>query len=293
MRNHPKVDIEGADRPGSLLTLALLAPIVGAGAGLIGAAFRLALEHADDWRNALIAWARSEQFTGSPARHRCLCGGSCPRGRSGSPILTDSHREAASRTSRRCCAGELPQVPFHLIAIKFVGGLLAIGSGLALGREGPSVQMGANVGASRGPHVPAQLAGLSSAARCRCRRRPGHRFQRADCRRHFRAGGIGAAVRAAYRHCGARRFGDCHCGGTRVPRRRTGLPCRCLGLRWLRPSRPLYFVLGAIAGLVAILYNRTLLGTIAAANRLDHWPVELRAAAVGAAVGALGWFCPG
>ena len=35
---------------------------------------------------------------------------------------------------------ELPQAPFRIIAVKFVGGVLAIGSGLALSREGPSVQ---------------------------------------------------------------------------------------------------------------------------------------------------------
>src|SRR5262249_53571975 len=40
---------------------------------------------------------------------------------------------------------ELPQAPYPLIPVKFVGGLLAIGSGLALGREGPSVQMGASL----------------------------------------------------------------------------------------------------------------------------------------------------
>jgi chloride channel protein, CIC family len=57
-------------------------------------------------------------------------------------------------------------------------------------------------------------------------------------------------------------------------------------------ARPLYFALGAGAGVIAILYNRTLLGAIAVFDRLSRWPVELRAGLVGAAVGALAWFAP-
>jgi CIC family chloride channel protein len=44
---------------------------------------------------------------------------------------------------------------------------------------------------------------------------------------------------------------------------------------------------------VGVAYNQTLLGTIAAANRLGRWPVELRAALVGGGVGILAWFAPG
>ena len=57
-------------------------------------------------------------------------------------------------------------------------------------------------------------------------------------------------------------------------------------------TRPLYFVLGAFVGLLAIAHNRALLATIATAHRLSRLPVELRAGLVGSAVGVLGWFAP-
>jgi len=55
---------------------------------------------------------------------------------------------------------------------------------------------------------------------------------------------------------------------------------------------PLFFTLGALAGLLAVVYNRTLLATLALADRLARVPVELRAGLIGAAVGALAWFVP-
>ena len=127
-------DIKGAQGQGSLLALALLALIVGAGAGIVGALFQIALKRGDAWRNALIGWAHGEQFAGllllvavSAAAVAVaawlVCRFSPAAAGSGVP-----HVEAVLR-------GELPQIPFYLIPIKFVGGLLAIGAGLALDRK--------------------------------------------------------------------------------------------------------------------------------------------------------------
>ena len=52
-------------------------------------------------------------------------------------------------------------------------------------------------------------------------------------------------------------------------------------------------MLGALAGIVAIAYNRALLATITAAERLSRLPVELRAGLIGATVGMVAWFAPG
>src|SRR5690606_27340332 len=45
---------------------------------------------------------------------------------------------------------QLPPPPLSVIPTRFAGGLAAIGSGMVLGREGPTVHMGAAVGAGVG-----------------------------------------------------------------------------------------------------------------------------------------------
>jgi CIC family chloride channel protein len=291
MTNDAEPGNKGADGRGNLLVLALLAFVAGAGAGLIGAVFRLALQQADHLRNALVLWARGGQLVGLllvTAVSAAAVAIAAWMVRRFSPEAAGSgipHVEAVLR-------GELPEVPFRLIPIKFVGGLLAIGSGLALGREGPSVQMGASIGDLVGRlfrrNLPDRLvllaagagAGLATAFNAPI---AGAIFvleelvQRFDTRIAIIALGVSSTAIAVARiflgdapdfHVG--QLSDFHAG-----------------------TRPLYFLLGAIAGLFAILYNRALLGTIAAANRLGRWPVPLRAALIGAAVGMLAWLAPG
>jgi CIC family chloride channel protein len=187
---------------------------------------------------------------------------------------------------------EIPQAPFHLIWVKFFGGLLAIGSGLALGREGPSVQMGASA---------ALLVGRV--------------FRRnwPDCRVLF-AAGAGAGLATAFNApiAGAvfvleelvRRF-ELHIAIAAVGASATAIAVTRLflgdapdfyvdALAYPRAeARPLFFVLGAAAGLVAIAYNRAILGAIALAERVPRLPAEWRAAVIGAMVGTLAWFAPG
>src|SRR5262249_42807316 len=143
MNCEPPNPAQSAQSHGSLLVLAMLALLVGIAAGALGALFRLALEHADQWRGDLITWAHEKGLVGfllvlmmcttAPLLAAWLVRRVSPYA-SGSGI---PHVEAVLRE-------EIPHAPFHLIWVKFFGGVLAIGSGMALGREGPSVQMGAS-----------------------------------------------------------------------------------------------------------------------------------------------------
>jgi len=130
---------------GSLLVLAVLALIVGAVSGFVGALFLLLLERADRFRDALIVWAHSKAFAGF-----LVVSIACAAGAAVAAWLVRRYAPHASGSGiphvEAVLNEELPQAPFRIIPVKFVAGVLAIGSGLALGREGPTVQMAATIG---------------------------------------------------------------------------------------------------------------------------------------------------
>jgi len=278
-------------RQGSLLVLGLLALVAGAGAGLIGAIFRLSLEEADRFRNTLIFRIHDHERIGFllvTAGAAATVAFAAWLVRRFAPYASGSgipHVEAALNE-------ELPPAPPGLIAVKFFGGLLAIGSGLALGREGPSVQMGAVIAhyvgkrAGRGwPDRRVLLAAGAGAGLAVAFNAPiaGAIFvleelvARFDTRIAIAA--LGASTTAILV---ARLFlGD-------APDFQVATVAYPAATTW-----PLFVALGASAGVAATLYNRTLLGAISVAKRLGHRPVELQAAVIGAAVGALAWFAPG
>ena len=276
-------------KPGSLVPLAILAILTGIGAGAVGAVFRLALHYGVELRDYALEQTRGYEIGGlvlamavaamATALAATLVRRIAPAA-SGSGI---PHVEAV-------LDGELRPTPVWLIPIKFIGGWLAITAGLALGREGPSVQMGASL---------AHLVGRV------------FRRDKAD-QRSLIAGGAGAGLATAFNAPAAGsifvleelvgRFEPrmavvalgASAGAIAVSRQISGdAPDFTVGefAAGGLGALPLYLVLGLFAGLLAILYNRSLLGTLVVADWIGG-PVELRAAVIGAAVGGLAWNAP-
>jgi CIC family chloride channel protein len=264
--------------------------LIGAAAGAVGAAFRLALERVDQWRDLFIAWSHGLSIAGFllvlavPAGCAAIAAWLVRRffmHAIGSGI---PHVEAVLN-------GELPPAPLRLLPVKFIGGLLAIGSGLALGREGPSVQMGATLA-----HL------LGGAFRCNGE----------DCKTLL-AAGAGAGLATAFNApiAGAifvleelvRRFDSrimiatvgASAAAIAVARVLFGEnpdfivePLPYLGFGTV----PIHLALGVAAGLLGVAYNRAIIGCLAVSSRLGKWPVEMRAALVGILVGTLAWIHP-
>jgi len=273
-----------------LFALTLLALAVGALAGVLGAAFRVALQAGDAWRNALVGWAHGHAWVGLllVAVTTAACAAVAAflvrrfaRYASGSGI---PHVEAVVR-------GELPHAGASLLPVKFFGGWLAIGSGLALGREGPSVQMGACIGSVLGAL-----------------------FRRdADDRIALLAAGAGAGLAVAFNAptAGAvfvleelvRRF------DTRIATAALAASASAIAVaRVVLGSAPDFTVasmvpigfgqgipfvaVGVIAGLAGVAYNKAILGALAAADAARGLSVEARAAVIGAAIGVIAFVAP-
>jgi chloride channel protein, CIC family len=290
MSRAPEDSGQSTDERRSLLMLALIALAVGAATGLVGAVFRISLAHADRARDALIAWAHGHATWGFLIVV-CTCAAATLAAawlvRRFSPHASGSgipHVEAVLH-------GQIPPAPYALVPVKFVGGILAIGSGQALGREGPSVQMGAGIAVFMGrlcrldwSDCRVLLAAGAGAGLATAFNSPiaGAVFVLEELVQKFeRRIAVAALAASATAIAVARLFlgaaPDFEVGALSSPSVEIG---------------PLFLVLGAIAGLLAVAYNRALLATIATAERFGGLPVEARAALIGAVVGILAWFAP-
>jgi len=184
-----------------------------------------------------------------------------------------------------------PMPGWSLLFTKFAGGMSAIASGLALGREGPTVQMGGALGRIVGRLMPSSSherqvliaagagGGLAAAFNAPL---AGLIFVLEEIQKNFAPGVFTATFLASVTADAVSRLllgqsAVFHTSPISSP------PVA---------SIPLFLLLGAVAGLLAVAFNRGLLWTMNLFDRTEpRWRVAA-AAAFGAAVGALAWFRP-
>ena len=288
--------------------LAVAAVLAGAWAGLIVTAFRLALKLAEGWRHRLFAAAHTLP---GPVGLLLVAAGVCAcvtaaawMVRRYSPMAAGSGIPQVEAALER----KLAFVPLaRLVLVKFVGGVLAIGSGLALGPEGPSVQMGA-VGARivgdsmRRPwrDVRALIAAGAGAGLAAAFNAPiaGAVFVLEELERRFEHRTAVAAMGASSAAILVTRLvlGDAPLLPVAVAPH--ALPAAgphhyAVAVTWM-----IVIALGALVGAVAALYNRLILAVADMLERVGPRRAAARGGAVhgawiGAAVGILGWFAPG
>jgi CIC family chloride channel protein len=282
--------VDEREDPRGLLTLTASGLAVGALAGLVASAFHFALDGAERLFAAVLAWSSGYPIAGAivPAligaaaafASRGLVRHYAPEA-SGSGV---QHVEAVIR-------GEAAAMRGQVLPVKFIGGVLALCTGMALGREGPTVQMGATVG-----HLWSRWFGLH--------RRDG---------RALLAAGAGAGLAAAFNAplAGAvfvfeellRRF-ELRAAVATLSACSAGLVImRALtGNRLVFAAPPivvdvfpgyfLFLLLGAAVGLLGVLYSRMIVVALDVTERIRGVTPEAKAAVVGAIVGMLAWFVP-
>jgi chloride channel protein, CIC family len=283
----PRSKGEGPRNPFGLAMLSLL---VGAVAGLAGAIFRIGLRHLDVWRTELIlkahefGWAGIVVVVAAPTLAAAAASWMV---RAIAPESSGSGIPYVERQLREGWIGN----PVRIFLVKFFGGWLAIGSGLALGREGPTVQIGAVIG-----HL---LGGA-------------FRRNANDCR-VLLAAGAGAGLATAFNApiAGAVFVLEELLGSFDVPISiaTLGTSAAAIGVaRLMLGQAPDFSVpmrehlnagslsphlaLGVVFGILGVAYSRAILGAIAMQARLSKIAIEWRAGSIGALIGLLGWFSP-
>ena len=273
-----------------LLALAAAGLAVGALAGLVGTAFHLALDGAERFRASMLDWAHGSPALGWLAPillaaaaafvARWLVRRYAPEA-SGSGV---QHVEEIIR-------GDVVPMRAAVLPVKFIGGVLALGTGMALGREGPTVQMGATIG-----HLCSRVFKL-----------------RAGDARVLLAAGAGAGLAAAFNaplagaifvfeellrrfelRVAVATFAACS-AALAVMRSLIGdhlvFSVPTIEVE-LFPGYLMFLVLGGVMGALGAAYNRMIVAGLEFADRVRRVPPEIPAAIIGGVVGLLAWLWP-
>jgi CIC family chloride channel protein len=266
------------------------AALVGVGAGIMALAFRASLAGADLLRIHFLAWAHSFSkigwifpifFTMTGAVISVMITRRFAPEASGSGI---PHLEAVLHRYRKLNWK-------RVLPVKFFGGIIAIGSGLALGREGPTVQMGGSIGdvVSRLLKVSERErltlisagagAGLAAAFNAPL---SGLIFVLEEVRRDFQPIMFGAAFISAVIADIITRIASGQFPVFSVPSYPTP-PLSAL---------PIFALLGIIAGVLGVVFNKGILGAVNLVGKVPKRFILPVIAAIGGSIGLIGWFLP-
>lgn len=268
-------------RRGSIL-VCLTAVVAGVAIGFIGGAFRWCLETADRSRVELVDWAHGLPGPGwlVPIAFAALGAMLAALIVRWVPLAAGSgiqHVEAVYR-------GEADPPLILLLPAKFIGGVLSMGAGLVLGREGPTVHMGAAIGAEsarrarlsdadvRMMQTAVGGAGLAVAFNAPI---GGTMFALEEVTKSFRLQTVLATLFAAASAVGCMRLmlgnePDFHVEALAAP-----------ALAWL----PLFVVFGLLTGCLGAGYNRLLLWFLDRVGGIRRIPAVAKAALIGAVIG--------
>ena len=246
------------------------AALVGFLSGLIAVAFRGSLQVGDAWRTAAIEWSHKLGPWGIFVPIivcSFLCGAGVFLVQQFAPEAAGSgipHLRAVLNRWRG-------MVPSRLLPVKFAGGFLVISGGMALGREGPTVQMGGAVGqvvAERTGATRAETralisagggAGLAAAFNAPL---AGMIFVLEEIQRDFRP----AVFTSAFVACIVGDVMTRFLVGPFPTFRVASVPVPDL------TTLPCFIILGIVAGLLGVAFNRGLLASLDFFEKLKRWP---------------------
>jgi CIC family chloride channel protein len=273
-----------------LLRMTLASMAAGAMIGVVGGSFRWCLDQAEQLRDRMVVWSHGTPYIGwlvpvvvvmvAVVIARLLVLKLSPEA-SGSGI----HRVEA------IMAGEIQPANDMVLPVKYVGGLLSLGSGMALGREGPTVQMGASIG-----HIIAPWF-----------------VQSQDDERVVLAAGAGAGLAVAFNApIGGSVFVFEELTTNFTPWLLVATLSAALFavgvMRWMIGNQSVFFVLpdinpkdsmvssflllGGVLGIVGAAYNFISLRLLDLSEKLGKYPALAKTAFIGAVVGLVAYLAP-
>lgn len=273
-----------------VIRLAVASVLTGILIGIVGGAFRYLLMTADRLRNLLVLWAHAWPHIGwlAPLFLGLV-------GAAGARFLVVRFAPPAEGSGvqrvEAVFSGEVKPAYPSIVLVKFFGGLLAMGCGLALGREGPTVQMGASLGSLVGRFVVRQEedrkvvdaagagAGLAVAFNAPI---GGSVFVFEELTSSFTPWLLVATLAAASMAIWLMRY---MLGNTLV-----------FSVEHVSPTEVWkvspFFALGALLGAAGAFYNFITIWLLGFCDRLTRFSSVQRAAFIGATVGVVAWFTP-